>query len=165
MHHLNAIFHPITCSISLVAEKNSRSECLSDVIHQGNIVRKCWTEIKPYLLWVLGTLIKQSLVLGSESTLQVVVSDVVKLRGVLSGPYLSAYWNSKCSACISGLLKEWILSFPAIKKLKAFLEGEKAKTNKGEEVRRGRDLRDFRVRVLADLRNETHVMAQPLHFH
>lgn len=100
-------------------------------------------------------LIKQSLVLGSESTLQVVVSDVVKLRGVLSGPYLSAYSNSKCSACISGLLKERVLSFLAIKKFKAFSEGEKAKTNKGEEVRRGRGLTDFRVRALTELRNET----------
>lgn len=32
-------------------------------------------------------LMKQSLVLGLESTLQAVVSEV-KLRGVLSGPYL-----------------------------------------------------------------------------
>lgn len=96
-------------------------------------------EIKPYLLWVLGTLTKQSLVLGSESTLQVVVSDVVKLRGVLSGPYLSVYSNGKCSACISGLLKEQILSLPALKKFKAFLEGEKAKVREskveGEERR------------------------------
>lgn len=87
-------------------------------------------EIKPYLLWVLRTLMKQSLALGSESTLQVVVSDVVKLRGVLSGRYLSVYSNSKCLDCISALLEEQILSFLAIKKFKAFLDGEKA--NLGE---------------------------------
>lgn len=118
----------------MVVEKNSRS----DINHRGILVRKCCTEIKPYLLWVLGTLTKQSFVLGSESTLQVVVSDVVKLRDVLSGPYLSVYSNSKCLACISGLLKEQILSLPALKKFKAFLEGEKAKVREskveGEEI-------------------------------
>lgn len=68
------------------------------------------------------------------------VSDVVKLRGVLSGPYLPVYSNGKCSACISGLLNKQILSLLELKKFKAFLEGEKPKVreSKVEGEERGR---------------------------
>jgi len=142
------MFHPVTCSISLVAEKSSRS----DIIHREILVKKCCTEIKPYLLWVSGTPAKQSLVLGLESTLQVVVSDVVKLRGVLSGPYLSVYSNGNCLACNSGLLKEQILCLPVLKKVKAFLEGEKAKLRESKVAGEERRSSVCRTRVLTMLR-------------
>lgn len=54
------------------------------------------------------------------------VSDVVKLRSVLSGPYLYVYSNGKCSACISGLLKGQILSLLAIKKIQSLFKGRKS---------------------------------------
>lgn len=73
----------------------------------------------------------------------------MKLRGVLSGAYLSVYSHGKCSACTSGLLKEQILSMLALKKFKAFLEGEKAKVResnvKGEEQRRSFSLQGQRA--------------------
>lgn len=45
---------------------------------------------------------------------------------------LSVCSNGKCSACITGLLKEQILSLPALKKFKAFLEGEKVKVRESK---------------------------------
>lgn len=78
---IHSTFHPITCSISLVAEKNSQS----DNIHQGILVRKCCMKIK---IFFFGSW-EQNLVLESESTLKVVESDIVKLTGVFTGPYLS----------------------------------------------------------------------------
>lgn len=92
------------------------------------------------------------------------VCDVVKLRGVLSGPYLSVYSNGKCSACISGLLKEQILSLPALKKFKAFLEGEKAKVRESK-VEGGGEEKIFQSAGPEYSQCGGTVTAQPPHFH
>lgn len=47
---IHSIFHPITCSMSLVAEKNRQS----DNIHQGILVRKCYMKIKILIFRGLG---------------------------------------------------------------------------------------------------------------
>lgn len=73
---------------------------------------------------------KQNLVLGSESTLHV-VSEVVMLRGVLSG--LICLFFKWQTLGISGLLEEQTLGFPTFKEIQAFfLEGEKVREPKVE---------------------------------
>lgn len=154
---IDAIFRLVAGSISLVAEKNS--PC--NITHRGILVRKCCTEIKPYRLWVLGTLMKQNLVLWSESTLHV-VSEVVMQSGVLSG--LLCLFFKWQTLSISGLLKEQTLGFPTFKEIQDFFGGRKGKRTKGGAGRTGGNLSDHRSRALPALRNNSQLWLSHLSF-